>query len=89
MKQTVVASCYSVIQDRILKKYQLVKPFKIRIPARQDWQTPDKIINPNMDLWFTDGLGLHNCFGAGLFGPLYNCRESIPMGSLSMVFSAE
>jgi hypothetical protein len=36
-----------------------------------------------MDFWFTDGSGIHNCFGAGIFGPLYNYRESIPMGSLS------
>ena len=42
-----------------------------------------------MDLWFTDGLGIHDCFGAGIFGPLCNYRESIPMGSLSTVFFAE
>jgi hypothetical protein len=42
-----------------------------------------------MDLWFTDGSGIYNCFGAGIFGPLCNCRESIPMSSLSMVFCAE
>ena len=41
---------FTLNQDRILKKYQLVKPFKIRIPTKQDWQTPDKIINPNVDL---------------------------------------
>jgi hypothetical protein len=63
-----------------------VKPFKIRIPTRQDGQTPDRIIDPNMDLWFTDGSGIHDCFGAGIFG-LY--EESIPMGSLSTVFSTE
>jgi hypothetical protein len=76
-------------QDRILKKYQLVKPFKIRIPTRQDWQTPDKIIDLNMDLWFMDGSGSYDCFDAGILGSLYNYRGSIPMGSISMVFSAE
>jgi hypothetical protein len=30
-------------QNRILKKYQLVKPFKIWTPSRKDWQKPDKI----------------------------------------------
>ena len=50
---------------------------------------PDKIIDCNVDLWFTYGLGIHDCFGAGIFGPLCNRRESIPMGSLSMVFSAK
>jgi hypothetical protein len=72
-------------QDRILKKYQLVKPFKIWIPTRQDWQKPDKI-DPNVDLWFTDGSGIHNCFGAGIYGPLYNYGESIPMSSLYTMF---
>jgi hypothetical protein len=42
-----------------------------------------------MKCWFKDGSGIHNCFGAGMYGPLYNYRKSIPMGSLSMVFSAE
>jgi hypothetical protein len=41
---------FTLNQDRILNKYQLVKPFKIRIPTRQDWQMPDKIISPNVDL---------------------------------------
>jgi ribonuclease HI len=49
---------------------------------------PDKIID-HVDLWSTDGLGIHDCFGAGIYGPLYNYRESIPTGSLSTVFSAE
>jgi hypothetical protein len=60
----------------------------IRIPTRQDWQKPEKIIEHNVDLWFTDGSGIQDCFGAGIYGPPYN-RESIPMGSLSTVFSAE
>jgi hypothetical protein len=80
---------FTLNQDRILKKYQLVKPFKIWIPTQQYWQKPDKIIDPNVGLWFTDGSGIHHCFGAGFYRPLYNYRESIPMGSLSTVFSAE
>jgi hypothetical protein len=66
-----------------------VKPFKLRIPTRLDWQTPDKVVDPNMILQFTDGSGINDCFGAGIFGPFYNYRESIPMGSLSTVFSAD
>jgi ribonuclease HI len=42
-----------------------------------------------VDLWFTDGSGIWACFGAGIYGPSYNYRESIPKGSLSTVFSAE
>ena len=60
---------FTLNQNIILKKYQLVKPYKIRIPTRQDWQMPDKI-DHNMDLWFTNGSGIHNCFGAVIFGPL-------------------
>jgi hypothetical protein len=67
----------------------LVKSFKIWVPTRQDWKTPHKIIDPNVDLWFTDGSGIHDCFGTGIYGPLYCItirKACIPMG---MVFSAE
>jgi hypothetical protein len=36
-----------------------------------------------------DRSGIHDCFGAGIYEPLYNYRESIPMGSLSTVFSTK
>jgi hypothetical protein len=75
-------------KDKILKKYQLVKPVKVWTPTRQDWNTPNKITNPDIDLWFIEGLGINNCFGAVVYGPMYNNRESIPMGSLHTVFSA-
>jgi hypothetical protein len=61
---------FTLNQDRIPKKYQLVKPFKIRIPTTQDWQMPDKIIDTNTDLWFKDGSGIHDCFGVGIYEPL-------------------
>ena len=61
----------------------------VRISTSLKTITPDKIIDHNVDLWLTDGSGIHDCFGAGVYGPLYNYRESIPMGSLSTVFSAE
>ena len=61
---------FTLNQDRILKKFQLVKNFKIRIPTRQDWQTPDKIIDSNVDRWFTDKSGIHYCFGAGILDPV-------------------
>jgi hypothetical protein len=35
-----------------------------------------------------DGLGIHDCFGAGIYRALYDYRISIPMDSLSNVFSA-
>jgi hypothetical protein len=79
---------FTLNQERILKKYLLIKPFKIWIPTRQDWQKPAKIIHPSVDLWFTDGSGIHDCFGAGVYRPLYNYRESIFIGSLCTGFSA-
>jgi hypothetical protein len=44
----------------------------------------DKSIDPHFDLWFTDGSGIHDCFGKGSIGPLHNYRDS-----LSTEFSAE
>jgi ribonuclease HI len=80
---------YTLNQDRILKKCQLVKSYKIRIPTRQDWQQPETIIDHSVYHWYSDGSGIQNCFGAGIDGPSYDYRESIPMGNLSTVFSAE
>ena len=76
-------------QDRILKKYQLLKPFEVCLPTRQDWNTPNKITNPDVDLCFTDMLGINDCFDVGIYRPMYKHRESILMGSLSTVFSDE
>jgi hypothetical protein len=56
---------FTLNQARVLKKYQLVKPFKIWIPTRQHWQKPDKNIDPNLHLCFTDGSRIRDCFGAG------------------------
>jgi hypothetical protein len=80
---------YTLKQDRILKKYQLVKPYEIRVKTRQDWQNAEKVSYHSVDLCFTNRSGIHDGFVAGMYGPLYNYRESIPMGSLSTVFSAE
>jgi hypothetical protein len=51
---------FTLKQNRFLKKYrldQLVKPLKTKIPTGQDWQKPDKIIDPSKHLWFTEGSG--------------------------------
>ena len=72
---------FTLNQDRIPKTYQLVKPFKTRIPTRQDWQMPDKIIDTNTDLWFKDGSGIHDCFGVGIYEPLYNYMGNVPFHS--------
>ena len=45
---------FTLKQDRILKKYQPVKQFKVLILTTEDWCMPGKITNPNADLWFMD-----------------------------------
>ncbi|XP_071574629.1 uncharacterized protein [Temnothorax nylanderi] len=75
--------------DRTLRRYQLVKPFKIRIQTRKEWTDPKRVRDPNVDLWFTDGSGINDRFGAEFYGPKDNHRESIPVGSHSTVFTAE
>jgi hypothetical protein len=50
---------------------------------------PGKIVNPNVDIWYVDGSGISNCFGAGVYGPSVDHREGNPMGSLSTVFQVE
>jgi len=50
---------------------------------------PGEIVDPNIDIWYADGSGISNCFGACVSGPKGNHRESIPVDSLSTVFQAE
>jgi hypothetical protein len=50
---------------------------------------PGKIADPNVDIWYTDGLGISNRFGVGVYGPRNYHTESSPMGSLSTVFQVE
>ncbi|XP_029174069.1 uncharacterized protein LOC114942800 [Nylanderia fulva] len=76
-------------QDRTTRKYQLVKHFKLWIPDRNEWLKPGGIMDTKVDMWFTDGSGINNCFGAGVYGPGENHRESIPMGGDCTVFMAE
>jgi hypothetical protein len=48
------------------KLYTFYSTKSAKYQTRQDWQEPDKIIDPNVDLWFTDGSGIHDSFGAGI-----------------------
>ena len=53
-------------QNRILKKHQLVKQFKVLILTRDNGSMPGIIANPNVDLLLIDGSGIKNHFGAGV-----------------------
>ena len=50
---------------------------------------PGKITNPYAAISYTDGSGISNCFGAGVYGPRDNHRDRRPMGNLSTVFPVE
>jgi hypothetical protein len=80
---------FTLKQNRIFKKYQLVKQYKVLIPTKEDWCMPDKITDTNLDIWFPNSTGINICCGAGVYEPLDNHKESIPMGILSAVFQAE
>jgi hypothetical protein len=75
---------FTLNQDKILKKYQLVKPFKITIATSQDWQkssTPTWTIGSHVGREFTtDWVQV-------FLGPC--TRESTAMGSLFTVFPAK
>jgi hypothetical protein len=57
--------------------------------TREDWCMPGKITKSNAEIWYMDRSGISNHFGAGVYGPRNDCRESILMGSLFTVFKAE
>jgi hypothetical protein len=64
----------------------LVKPFKIWISIRQDRQKPDKIFNPNVDHWFTDGLGLMTALGQVFMKPYIIIGKANPWAAFAQCF---
>ncbi|XP_032687101.1 uncharacterized protein LOC116851611 [Odontomachus brunneus] len=76
-------------QDRIPRKHQLGKKFKVLIPTRDDWNNSKLLADPKVDLWFTDGSGANGRYGVGIYRPKRNHRKSIPLGGLATVFQAE
>lgn len=52
-------------QDRIFKNYLFTKPLKVWKPINSCM--PSNIVKPDVDLWFTDGSGINDCFGAGVY----------------------
>ncbi|XP_011705799.1 PREDICTED: uncharacterized protein LOC105460998, partial [Wasmannia auropunctata] len=80
---------FTLKQDRIPRKHQLTNTFKVLIPTRKDWRRPGFLTGPEVDLWYTDGSRAGGRFGAGVFGPTIDYRESIPVGGLATVFQAK
>jgi hypothetical protein len=44
------------------------------------------MIDPNVDMWFTDGLGIHDCFGAGIYGPCITTGKAYLWAAFHRVF---
>jgi len=49
---------FTLKRNRILKKYQLVKQYKVFLPTRESWCIPGKIGNRNVGIWYTEGAGI-------------------------------
>ncbi|XP_011686394.1 PREDICTED: uncharacterized protein LOC105449095 [Wasmannia auropunctata] len=71
------------------EKHQLANTFRVLIPTRMDWRRQGFLTGPGVDQWYTDGSGVGGRFGAGVYGPTIDYRESIPVGGLATVFQAE
>ncbi|XP_032668449.1 uncharacterized protein LOC116842825 [Odontomachus brunneus] len=82
-------SLFTLRQDRIPKKYQLDRNFKVQIPTRDEWNTIRLSIHPNMDIWYTDGSEANGRFGAGFYCQKFDQKVTIPMGEWATVFQAE
>ncbi|XP_032690767.1 uncharacterized protein LOC116853705, partial [Odontomachus brunneus] len=77
-----------ICMDRIPKKYQLDRKFKVQIPTRDEWKTIRLPQHPNTAIWYTDGSGA-NGFGAGFYCQKIDQKVTIPMGEWVTVFQAE
>lgn len=80
---------FTLKQDKIRKKYQLVEQYKVLILTKEGWCLPGKTVNPNVDMRFTDRSGIKNHIGAGVYKLRESHRDSIPMSSLSTMFLAK
>ncbi|XP_034173823.1 uncharacterized protein LOC117601317 [Osmia lignaria lignaria] len=80
---------FRLVQDKIPRTYQLQRTFKVHIPTRDDWKKPGFPSNLSTNIWYTDGSGNNNRFGAGFCGLKMEHRTSLSMGALVMVFQAE
>lgn len=80
---------FTLKQDRIPRKYQVVKAFKASLPTREDWSKLKPLSHPGTDMWFTDGSGCNGRFGAGVYNRKLNFKASFPLGEWATVFQAE
>jgi len=49
-----------------LKKYKFIKQYKALILTGEDWCMPGKFAYINVGIWYVDGSGINNHFGAGI-----------------------
>ncbi|XP_020296545.1 uncharacterized protein LOC109861345 [Pseudomyrmex gracilis] len=80
---------FTLKQDRIFRICQVDKTFSINLTTRADWKNGNLQIQPGIQAWFTDGSGANGRFGAAIYCPGSNHRESFFLGRLATVFQAE
>jgi len=69
-------------QDRIPRKYQLEKTFKVLLPTSENWKRSFPLKDPKVNYWYSDGSGANDRYGTEIYGPRNNHRESIHLGKL-------
>lgn len=76
-------------RDEMIKKYNFVKNFAIRLSSKKEWTTESNIypFSEHTLKWYTDGSRTSDGTGAGVFGPRTKYYE--PMGKLCSIFQAE
>jgi len=67
----------------------LEKTFKVLLLTKEDWKKFLPLTYPKVNYWYIDGSGTNDPYGAGIYGPRNNHRESIHLGKLVTVFQAE
>ncbi len=80
---------FAAKQDRIPSQNLEERSFKALVPTREDWEIKKLMNSPRTMHWYTDGSGYRGGYGAGVYGPQSDHRESIPMGKHATVFQAE
>lgn len=78
----------SIVSDKMMKTFNLVKPFKVIIPDRVEWQERSPITDEGAIIYYTDGSKLEdNSTGIGVYGAEFKYHEAL--GKSPTIFQAE
>ena len=75
--------------DMMTPHFNFKKPFKIRIPTREDWETrSSQLVNGDI-IWYTDGSKTPDGVGSGVYSRHPTTEISMSLGKIPTVFQAE